>query len=74
MNRLVLSLIAALTLGLAPYLPEPHIWKQIVNISRGAFAEPVDWFDLALHGAPWMWFVFEAGRAIRTRNTGGKVT
>jgi hypothetical protein len=47
--------MASLTLGLAPFLPHPHIWKQIVNISKGGeMMTGMDWFDLLLHGTPWI--------------------
>ncbi|MGJ8661191.1 MAG: hypothetical protein ACSHXL_04070 [Bacteroidota bacterium] len=47
--------IASLTLGLAPFVPHAHIWKQIVNISKGgAMMTGMDWFDLLLHGTPWI--------------------
>lgn len=53
-----MPLLACLTLGLAPFLPEPHVWKQIVNITKGTFTQPMDWFDLILHGLPWIWLLY----------------
>lgn len=49
-----LSIIASLTLGLAPFFPHAHIWKQITNIYYGRAMTGMDWFDLAMHGAPWV--------------------
>lgn len=57
-QKIIYPLIASLTLGLAPFFPEPHIWKQILNIANGTFTEPLDWFDLAMHGAPWIWLIY----------------
>ncbi|HNF85999.1 MAG TPA: RND transporter [bacterium] len=57
-QKIIYPLLASLTLGLAPFFPEPHIWKQIVNIANGTFTEPLDWFDLAMHGAPWIWLIY----------------
>lgn len=57
-QKIIYPLLASLTLGLAPFFPEPHIWKQIVNITDGTFTEPLDWFDLAMHGAPWIWLIY----------------
>lgn len=57
-QKIIYPLLASLTLGLAPFFPEPHIWKQIVNIANGIFTEPLDWFDLAMHGAPWIWLIY----------------
>jgi hypothetical protein len=46
-------IIACLTLGLAPFSP-PHIWEKLHLLMRGQLIRPIDWFDLALHGAPWV--------------------
>lgn len=51
---LAYTLIAALTLGLAPFFPEPHIVEKLRLLSRGALVRPVDIFDLCLHAAPWL--------------------
>jgi len=54
-----LFLIASLTLGLAPFNP-PHIvgkiqWIMGGNAFSGDFAmQPQDWFDVLLHGSPWV--------------------
>jgi hypothetical protein len=45
--------IAALTLGLAPFFPEPHIWEKLKMLVAGDLARPIDIFDLLLHAAPW---------------------
>jgi len=51
----LLFLIASLTLGLAPFIPEPHLWGKIKWISGGTVGmQPMDWFDFALHGTPWV--------------------
>lgn len=51
--RIILAL--CLTLGLAPYLPEPHIWGKIKWIMGGARGMGlIDWFDFVLHGLPWV--------------------
>ncbi|TXB60640.1 hypothetical protein [Phaeodactylibacter luteus] len=47
--------ILCLTLGLAPFFPEPHIWGKIKWVRGGAVGMgPLDWFDLAFHGLPWI--------------------
>lgn len=44
-----------LTLGLAPWFPEPHIWGKIKWISGGASGMGViDWLDLVVHAIPWI--------------------
>ena len=56
--------IGSLTLGLAPFYPHAHVWKQLVNIYQGTFTEPMDQLDLAMHGAPWVALFFFVGRWI----------
>lgn len=44
-----------LTLGLAPYFPEPHIWGKVKWIWGGAVGmQTMDWFDTFFHGMPWL--------------------
>ncbi|MEJ2584686.1 MAG: hypothetical protein P8Z38_06470 [Robiginitalea sp.] len=51
--RLVIFL--CLTLGLAPYFPEPHLWGKLRWVAGGARGmAPIDWFDLLFHGVPWL--------------------
>lgn len=53
-----LWLIASLTLGLAPFIPEPHIWSKLKWIFGGAEGMQFqDWFDVFLHGAPWLFLI-----------------
>lgn len=54
LDQIPLSLIvlACLTLGLAPFFPEPHIWEKLKMLVAGDLATPVDLFDLLMHGAP----------------------
>ncbi len=49
-----LAIIAALTLGLAPFFPEPHVWEKLNMLVAGDLAKPIDIFDLVLHAAPWL--------------------
>lgn len=48
----VLLFICA-TLGLAPFVPEPHVWEKLKMLVAGVLVRPVDIADLAFHGAPW---------------------
>jgi hypothetical protein len=56
--RWLVPLIASLTLGLAPFAPEPHLVEKIRWLVVGHRFRPVDVFDLALHGAPWVWLLW----------------
>ncbi len=47
--------IFCLTLGLAPFFPEPHIWGKLKWIAGGATGmSAMDWFDTIFHGLPWI--------------------
>ena len=45
-------IIAALTLGLAPFVPEPHLWEKLKMLVAGQLVKPLDMADLAMHAAP----------------------
>lgn len=51
---LFVFLIIALTLGLAPFAPEPHVWEKLKMLASGSLSKPIDIFDLFLHGVPWL--------------------
>ncbi len=54
-NDWKLVLMLCLTLGLAPFAPEPHILGKIRWVAGGAVGmQPMDWFDLLMHGFPWL--------------------
>jgi len=51
LNNWKLWLIISLTLGLAPFVPEPHIVGKLRWLMGGAVGmQPIDWFDLLQHG------------------------
>ena len=47
-------LALCLTLGLAPFMPEPHIWEKLKMLAAGGLTRPVDIFDFALQGTPFL--------------------
>lgn len=51
--------ILALTLGLAPFFPEPHLWEKLKMLFAGDLKAPVDWFDMVMHGTPWVLLVLK---------------
>ncbi|MCB2125339.1 MAG: RND transporter [Rhodobacteraceae bacterium] len=55
LDRIPLSLavVAALTLGLAPFVPEPHIWEKLKMLAAGTLSRRIDILDLLLHAVPW---------------------
>lgn len=54
-NNWKIVVLLCLTLGLAPYFSEPHIIGKFRWISGGGKGmHPMDWFDLFLHGFPFV--------------------
>jgi hypothetical protein len=48
-------ILLCLTLGLAPFLPEPHILGKIKWLAGGGNGMgPMDYFDVVLHGFPFV--------------------
>lgn len=48
-------IVLSLTLGLAPFTPEPHVWGKLMWVIGGANGMQVmDYFDLLMHGTPWV--------------------
>jgi hypothetical protein len=59
--------LVSLTLGLAPFFPEPHIWGKLRWIAGGAVGmQPMDWFDTLMHGLPWILFIRAVAVSITT--------
>jgi hypothetical protein len=59
-----LAIIAALTLGLAPFRP-PHVVEKIQMLFQGALVRPIDWLDLAMHAAPWLLLILKGTFALK---------
>lgn len=55
LNDWKILLLACLSLGLAPFTPEPHLWGKLRWIAGGAQGMAlIDWLDLLMHAAPWL--------------------
>jgi hypothetical protein len=54
LNRLdwVVLIIAAVLLGLAPFLPEPHLVEKGRMLAHGTLRRPIDILDLLFHLSP----------------------
>lgn len=50
----VTLVMISLLLGLAPFVPEPHVWEKLKMLFDGSLAKPIDIFDLLMHGTPWV--------------------
>lgn len=58
----LLWLILCLTLGLAPFTPEPHLFGKLSWVAGGAEGmQMMDWFDLCLHGFPFVGLLVTLG-------------
>lgn len=44
--------IATIFLGLAPFVPEPHLWQKLKMLGLGELVKPLDIFDMFFHAAP----------------------
>ena len=59
MNNWKLWLLASLTLGLAPFSPEPHLFGKIRWILGGANGMGLmDWWDFIMHGFPFVGLIY----------------
>ena len=55
LNNWKYMILLSLTLGLAPFVPEPHLFGKIRWIAGGAVGmETLDWFDFFYHALPWI--------------------
>ncbi|MFD1063302.1 hypothetical protein ACFQ1Q_08580 [Winogradskyella litorisediminis] len=55
LNNWRVIILLCLTLGLAPFLPEPHIIGKLRWLSSGANGMTImDYFDVLLHGFPFI--------------------
>jgi hypothetical protein len=59
------AIVLCLTLGLAPFLPEPHIVEKLRLLAEGRLSRLIDIFDLLMHALP---FVLVAAKLAATRS------
>ena len=65
LKQLQIPILLSLTLGLAPFFPEPHILSKLRWIVGGADGmELLDWFDVLLHGSPWIYLFIKTGKVL----------
>ena len=68
-NNWKLVILLCLTLGLAPFFPEPHIVGKVKWILGGANGmKPMDWFDTILHGFPFILIIRIAIKKLTSKN------
>lgn len=54
--------ILSLTLGLAPFVPVPHLIEKTGMLVNGNLNKPVDIFDFIMHASPIVLLVMKIGR------------
>ena len=61
LNKIPLSLliVLCLTLGLAPFTPQPHLWEKLKMLVAADLVRPIDMFDLLMHGTPWILLILK---------------
>ena len=57
--------VLCLTLGLAPFVPEPHLWEKLKMLATGELRRPIDIFDMLWHGLPWLLALLKGWRGLR---------
>lgn len=68
LQRYAMPLLASLTLGLAPFTPEPHLVGKLRWIAGGGVGMGwIDYGDLLMHGAPWIWLLLTVLSDLRGR-------
>lgn len=54
----------AIMLGLAPFVPEPHLVEKVRMLFHGTLTRPLDIFDLFLHGTPLLLLAVKLARMV----------
>lgn len=62
---LLALVVAAVLLGPAPFVPEPHLWEKLKLLAAGMLVRPIDIFDLVWHAAPLVLLVMKLVRMAR---------
>ncbi len=67
---LVVIVLFAVFLGLAPFVPEPHLWEKLKMLFAGTLSRPIDIFDLLWHATPVILLVLKLIRMAGVREAG----
>jgi hypothetical protein len=60
-------ILATVLLGLAPFVPEPHLWEKLKMLAEGTLVRPIDIFDLLMHATPAVLLILKAAFARKAR-------
>ena len=67
---LVVFVLFAVLLGLAPFMPEPHLWEKLKMLFAGTLTRPIDIFDLLWHATPVVLLALKLIRMAGVRDAG----
>ena len=62
-------ILGSLTLGLAPFVPQPHLFEKIQMLINGELSRGIDIFDLLLHGLFPLLLIVKATLSFKHSNT-----
>lgn len=60
----IIFFIGCLILGLAPFVPMPHVLEKLLMLFQGQLSKPVDIFDFFLHGSAAALAILKGGRML----------
>lgn len=63
-------ILLSLTLGLAPFYPEPHLWEKLKMLVQGTLTRPLDIFDFILHASAPLLLILKVLRMAMTDSIG----
>ena len=66
---LPILLVLCLTLGLAPFVPEPHVWEKTKMLLTGTLTNSVDIFDFVMHGLPFVLLLLKLILSLREKHS-----
>ena len=65
-SQLLNALLFCVVPGLLPFSAEPHIVGKVRWVMGGAVGmQPLDYFDLVLHGSPFVYLVYVLVKMLR---------
>ena len=50
----IVVILLCITLGLAPYTPQPHVIEKLILLIDGKLNNPIDIFDFLMHLSPFI--------------------
>lgn len=69
---LILLVVLAAWMAIAPINPEPHLVEKVRMLSQGTLTRPLDIFDLLYHLAPMVLLVVKVWRQLGVRSAKAK--